>query len=231
MIKFLKNEDVVQTRFTVAKQQIFENVLLDLILATDENEETYPLRLPTYGCDNNKSGSCEPILNPNVYLADTSFKDDNEIGFEIGKYINENLVFYPSGSSGWSEDTNPINLNGTYKRQVYNTVKKMHYNDYNNCYNIFGFNNYNQNTAVLNLNNDFSVFYCTPLQAGDTIRPKSIVISNQAGDILSDIYDDGNNNLYLTGSHFINYHEFSSNSTDLVTSNGQYGLSFYLENN
>lgn len=231
MIKFLKNEDVVLTRFTVAKQQVFENVLLDLILATDENEKTYPLRLPTYGCDNNKSGSCELILNPNVYLADTSFKNDNEIGFEIGKFVDENIVFYPSGSGQWSQESNPVNQNGTYKRQVYNTIKKMHYNNYNNCYNIFGFNTFNQNSAVLNLNNDFSVFYCTPEQAGDTIRPKSVVISNQAGDILSDIYDDGKNNLYLTGSHFINYHEFSSDTTNLVSSPGEFGLSYYLENN
>ena len=211
MIKFFKNEDILVTKFVVSKQQVVDNILLDLILGTDGND-VFPIIIPVGVCNNITSGSCEPNFNNNAYLANSGFVNNELPEFEIGKYFNSSSVFYPSGSVGWTSENNPMNVNGTYKRQVYNTVKNMYYNNYNNCYNIFGFNTFNINNDDLNLTNEFSLYSLRVDQAGDTIRPKSVIISNQSGDILSDIYDDGNNNLFLTGSHFTNYYEFSSNT-------------------
>ena len=230
MIKFFKTQDILTTRFVVARPQVIDNILVDLIFGNDGNDTVFPISIPFLQCDNNKSGSCEPILIDNAYLADTNFIQEDIPQFEIGKYINSSSVFYPSGSIGWSNETNPLNVNGTYKRQIYNTVNKMYYNNYNNSFNIFGLNNFDIQSRKLNLTNEFSLYSLTVAQAGDTIRPNTLMITNQTGDILSDVYDDGNNNLFLTGSHFVNYHEFSTNTTDLVNSYGQFGLSYYLEN-
>jgi len=230
MIKFFKTQDILTTRFVVTKPQIIDNIVADFIFGTDENNNIFPITIPFLNCDNNRSGSCEPIVISDAYLADTNFIQDDIPQFEIGKYRDETLVFYPSGSTGWSNETNPINIIGTYKGQVYNTVKNMYYNDYNNSYNIFGLNDLNLQNKKLNLVNEFSMYSLSTNQSGDTIRPKTLMITNQTGDILSDIFDDGNNNLYLTGSHFINYFEFSSNTTSSILNLGQYGLSYYLIN-
>lgn len=230
MIKFFKTQDIITTKFVVTKPQVIDNILVDLIFGNDGDDTFFPITIPFLECNNNKSGSCEPISINNAYLADTNFIQEDIPDFAVGKFIPSSSVFYPSGSIGWSNDTNPININGTYKRQVYNTINKMYYNNYNNSYNIFGLNDLNLQTKNLNLTNEFSLYSLSVDQAGDTIRPKTLIITNQTGDVLSDIYDDGNNNLYLTGSHFINYYEFSSNITSSVSSYGQYGLSSYLEN-
>lgn len=230
MIKFFKTQDVLTTRFVATKPQLIDNILVDLILGNDGEETVFPISIPFLECDNNKSGSCQPIKIDSAYLADSNFIQEDIPVFEIGKQINSSSVFYPSGSAGWSNETNPVNYNGTYKGQVYNTIKKMYYNDYNNSYNIFGLNDLNLQTKKLNLTNEFSLYSLSIDQAGDTIRPKTLMITNQTGDVLSDIFDDGNNNLYLTGSHFVNYYQFTSNNTSLVTSYGQYGLSSYLQN-
>lgn len=230
MIKFFKTQDILTTKFVVAKPQVIDNILVDLIFGNDGDDITFPIVLPFIECNNNKSGSCIPNSINTGYLADTNFVQNDIPVFEIGQYVNSSSVFYPSGSAEWSSEQNPMNVNGTYKRQVYNTVQKMYYNNYNNSYNIFGLNDLNIQSKNLNLSNEFSLYSLSIDQAGDTIRPKTLMITNQTGDILSDIFDDGNNNLYLTGSHFINYFEFSTNLTGLINSYGQYGLSKYLEN-
>jgi hypothetical protein len=230
MIKFFKTQDVLTTRFVVAKPQVIDNIFLDLIFGNDGDDVTFPITVPFLQCNNNFSGSCEPIKITNAYLADTNFIQNDIPDFYIGKYLNSSSIFYPSSSVEWSNETNPVNINGTYKGQIYNTIDKMYYNNYNNAYNRFGLNDTVLQNKKLNLANEFSLYSLAVNQAGDTIRPNTVVITNQTGDVLSDIYDDGNNNLFLTGSHFVDYYQFSSNSTSLVTSYGQYGLSYYLKN-
>lgn len=231
MIKFFKNQDIIVNKFVTTKEQTLNNIILDLILGTDASlENTFPIILPVEQCDDIYSGSCKPKINKDTHLANTDFSDDNIPEFSIGKYVFSGSVFYVSGSSEWREDTNPLNINGTYKRQVYNTIKRMHYNNYNNVYNIFGFNQLNIDNQNLNLCNEFSLYSLKVNQAGDSIRPNTIRIINQTGDILSDIFDDGHNNLFLTGSHFINKYEFDTNTTSSIKNSGVCGLGYYLDN-
>lgn len=193
-------------------------------------DNQFPIILPVEQCDDIYSGSCEPILNQDSYLANTAFSENRTPDFSIGKYVFSGSVFYTSGSVGWNEETNPVNVDGTYKRQVYNTVKKMYYNNYNNSYNIFGIDQPSINNENFNLFNEFSLYSLQVSQGGDKIRPNSIRISNQTGDILSEIYDDGNYNLYLTGSNFINLYNFTSTTTSSIINTGICGLGYYLEN-
>jgi ABC-type amino acid transport substrate-binding protein len=181
-------------------------------------------------CDNNKSGSCDGITSNGVYLSITQFEESAQIDFSVGKYVNSSSVFYPSSSVNWNPTVNPVNINGTYKGQVYNTVNKMYYNDYNNSYNIFGFDDYDHQRTKLDLTNDFSLYRLSVPQTGDGIKKNSVVIYNQSGDIVSNILDDGNHNLILDGTHFINSYEFTTGNEDTVENQGTYGLGYYLLN-
>jgi len=231
MIKFFKTQDVLVTRFTVSKEKTFNNVLNNLLVGTDGTDDsTFPIQLSYISCDNNKSGSCEGVYFDDIYLAMTQFEEASQIDFSVGKYVNSSSVFYPSSSAKWNPVVNPVNVNGTYKGQVYNTVDKMYYNDYNNSYNIFGFDDYDNQRTKLDLTNDFSLYKLSVSQTGDGIKRNSVVIYNQSGDIVSNIEDDGNHNLILGGTYFINSYEFTTGSKDTVENRGTYGLGYYLLN-
>lgn len=226
MIKFFKNQDIIITPFTIAQPQLVNNVLNDLILA-NEGDVVFPLIVPITQCNDNMSGSCQQsLVEVDGYLATSQFQDT--ISFQIGKYIPSGSVFYPSGSVHWSQETNPVNVDGTYQRQIYNTVWRMYYNNYNNAYNIFGFDEYDTSKTSLRLTNEFSVLNLSISQTGDKIRPGSVVLNNQTGDIVADIVDDGNNNLRLSGSYFVNKYELTSDSTDLTTPLALCGLGAYI---
>jgi len=231
MIKFFKTQDVLVTRFTVSKEKTFNNVLNNLLSGTDGTDDSvFPIQLSYFSCDNNKSGSCEGFYFDDIYLAMTQFEEASQIDFSVGKYVNSSSVFYPSSSAKWNPVVNPVNVNGTYKGQVYNTVDKMYYNDYNNSYNIFGFDDYDNQRTKLDLTNDFSLYKLSVSQTGDGIKRNSVVIYNQSGDIVSNIEDDGNHNLILGGTYFINSYEFTTGSKDTVENRGTYGLGYYLLN-
>lgn len=231
MIKFFKTQDVLVTRFTVSKEKTFNNVLNNLLSGTDGTDDSvFPIQLSYFSCDNNKSGSCEGVYFDDIYLAMTQFEEASQIDFSVGKYVNSSSVFYPSSSVKWNPVVNPVNVNGTYKGQVYNTVDKMYYNDYNNSYNIFGFDDYDHQRTKLDLTNDFSLYKLSVSQTGDGIKRNSVVIYNQSGDIVSNIEDDGNHNLILGGTYFINSYEFTTGSKDTVENRGTYGLGYYLLN-
>lgn len=231
MIKFFKTQDIIVTRFNLTKQKTFNNILNNLLSGTDGTDDTiFPIQLSYIACDNNKSGSCEGVSYDDIYLAITQFEQVSQIDFSVGKYVNSSSVFYPSSSVKWNQYTNPVNVNGTYKGQIYNTVDKMYYNNYNNSYNIFGFDDYDRSTTKLNLANDFSLYRLAVNQTGDGIKRNSVVIYNQSGDIVSNIIDDGNHNLVLGGTYFINAFEFSTGSKDTVENRGTYGLGYYLLN-
>jgi hypothetical protein len=231
MIKFFKTQDVLVTRFTVSKEKTFNNVLNNLLSGTDGTDDSvFPIQLSYFSCDNNNSGSCEGVYFDDIYLAMTQFEEASQIDFSVGKYVNSSSVFYPSSSAKWNPVVNPVNVNGTYKGQVYNTVDKMYYNDYNNSYNIFGFDDYDNQRTKLDLTNDFSLYKLSVSQTGDGIKRNSVVIYNQSGDIVSNIEDDGNHNLILGGTYFINSYEFTTGSKDTVENRGTYGLGYYLLN-
>ncbi len=231
MIKFFKTQDVLVTRFTVSKEKTFNNVLNNLLVGTDGTDDsTFPIQLSYISCDNNKSGSCEGITFDGSYLAITQFEQLSQIDFSVGKYVNSSSIFYPSSSVKWNPTVNPVNIDGTYKGQIYNTVNKMYYNNYNNSYNIFGFDDYDNQRTKLDLTNDFSLYRLSVGQTGDGIKRNSVVIYNQSGDIVSNIEDDGNHNLILGGTYFINSYEFTTGSKDTVENRGTYGLGYYLLN-
>ena len=239
MIKFLKNQDIQITTFAVAKKNVSDNIFYDLILASDGTYD-FPLFIPIQECDYNynslQTGSFATInyvcdgstYNTNGFLACSPFTDQNNPSFRLGLYIPSSSVFYPVGDPNYNPLTNPTNLDGTYQGQVYNTIKKMYYNNYNNAYQQFGFDGYDTSLAQLNLDDKFVSYTLNVTQSGDRIRPKSILINNQTGDIVAYIADDGNHNLYLSGSYFINDFELNTHNTSSTVNYCYQGVGRYL---
>lgn len=246
MVKFLKNQDIQVTSFAIAKNKNANNIFADLILATDENYN-FPLIISVEECDYNfnfletgsfvsvptsNNGLCEgSILNQNGFLACSPILNENNPVLQFGLKYPDNYVFYPINSSGYNAITNPINQDGTYQGQIYNTIKNMYYNNYNNSYQIFGFDGFNTSYAKLDITNNFISYTLNVTQSGDRIRANSITINNQTGDIIANIKDDGLNNLYLSGSYFINQYEVHTNNTDAVINYGECGIGKYISDN
>lgn len=228
MIKFLKNQDIQITNYAVAKSKIADNLLQDLILATDEQYE-FPLILPIEETNlnfnsSNLTGSLSLLynqcdlnyINQSGFLSSFPSTDDNNPTFQIGKKYADGVVFYPKDSPYYNSEQNPLNIDGTYQGQIYNTTKNMYYNNYNNAYNQFGFDGFNTTGSNLNLQNKFVSYTLNVTQSGDRIRPLSITINNQSGDIVTFIKDDGKYNLYLSGSYFVNcYESFTLNKNNI----------------
>lgn len=242
MIKLLKNQDIQVTNFAVAKKKSANNFFPDLILANDETY-SFPLLVPTEECDYNFNGSdvtgsfatisstsnCNPgLINDSGYLACSPIINDNNPSHQIGLKYKNNIVFYPSDNPFYVESDNPMNDDGTYKGQVYNTIKNFYYNNYNNSYNIFGFDGFDTSRAKLILESQFVSYTFNITQSGDRIRPFSVTIHNQTGDIVADINDDGNYNLKLSGSYFINNFEMYTTNKVNVINYGETGLGKYL---
>lgn len=240
MIKFFKNQDIQITNFAVAKGKVADTLFLDLILATDD-EYSFPLILPVEETNvnfnsKNITGSFSRLynqcdlnfINNNGYLASFPSTDDNNPDFQLGKKYADDFVFYPQNSIYYNSTQNPVNLDGTYQGQIYNTIKNMYYNDYNNAYNQFGFDGFNTSTAKLNLQDIFVTYTLSVPQTGDRVRPFSININNQTGDIVTYIKDDGKNNLYLSGSFFINNFESFTYNKDNIINQCNSGIGKYI---
>lgn len=229
MIKFFKNQDIQITNFAVTKTKAADDLFLDLILATDDNYQ-FPLIIPVEETNlnfnsSNITGSLSRLykqcdltyLNNDGYLASYPSSDDNNPTFQKGKKYPSDFVFYPENSIYYNSVNNPVNTDGTYQGQIYNTIKNMYYNDYNNAYNQFGLDGFNTSNVKLNLQDTFVTYTLSVPQTGDRIRPFTININNQTGDIVTYIKDDGKNNLYLSGSFFINCIEsFTYNSNNVI---------------
>lgn len=231
MIKFFKNEDVVFTKYSVSNKKTSNNIVPNDLLAGTTGNFNFPIKLDILECDHNKSGSCDEVNVETSYFLKISNDLTQTLDFQIGKKINDDVVFYDTSSIYYNSFDNPINKDGSYKGQVYNTTKKMYYNDYNNSYNQFGFDGYDTSKATLNLSNEFSSLKLKISETGNKILPKSVRINNQSGDIVADIIDDGNNNLILSGSFFINKTEIKSESTNLTIPMNAGGLGRYILQN
>lgn len=230
MIKFFKSDEIITTKFTAIKDQLRNNIVVDNFLYGNENEDIlYPIILTSEVCDDNTSGSCSPLSYVEGIALSPSYEFDIE--HQDGLHIHSSSIFYPSSSVYFNAGSNPLNTDGTYKRQVYNTIKKMYYNDYNNSYNIFGVEGFDTSKTKLNLANEFTTINLKVSDGGDKIQPNTVKIKNQSGDITSDIIDDGYNNLIMSGSHFINKYEIGSDSTLTTKRNeADYGVASVIQN-
>lgn len=128
---------------------------------------------------------------------------------EEGYFVSSSYVFYDSASAAkYGQVAAVQNSNGTYKRLVYQLVKNAYYNE--NVAQSFGLETTDPD-KVFKVLQDTCVRITLPrVYFGEAILKDSVIIYDYSKDKNYTLYDDTYGNLYVDGTHFINYTDVTS---------------------
>lgn len=119
---------------------------------------------------------------------------------EEGYFVSSSYNFY---------DTDERNSDGTYKRLVYQLVKNSYYNP--NIAQNFGLETTDTDKVFKILQNTCIRVTLPRIYFGDSILRDSVVITDYSKDKVYTFFDDTYGNLYVDGTHFIDYVDLTSN--------------------
>jgi PKD repeat protein len=129
---------------------------------------------------------------------------------EEGYFVSSSYNFYDSASAAlYGFTAAEQNDNGTYKRLVYQLVKNAYYNS--NIALNFGLETTDTDKVVKILQNTCIRVTLPRIYFGDSILRDSVVITDYSKDKVYTFFDDTYGNLYVDGTHFINYVDLTSN--------------------
>lgn len=205
MIKSLNRDDVQVTPFVAKKLWNPTNIeATDLILwMSGSLSGSISHIYIDYG-----DGTTSPVTNSVCNLA-LQQQEDNFVQYHRG--LNITGTFFPVGNQYYNSTSNPVNIDGTYMRMVYNTNKQLFYNTYDNPIQLWGVENFNLQSTYRILTDVMDVFTIPKSYFGEKISPYSVKIIDDQYDFNYIIVDDGNGNLILTGSYFSTFQEKYSN--------------------
>jgi PKD repeat protein len=128
---------------------------------------------------------------------------------EEGYFVSSSYNFYDSASAAlYGFTASEQNVNGSYKRLVYQLVKNAYYNS--NIALNFGLETTDSDKVVKILQNTCIRVTLPRIYFGDSILRDSVVITDYSKDKVYTFYDDTYGNLYVDGTHFINYTDVTS---------------------
>ena len=205
MIKSLNRDDVQVTPFVAKKLWNPTNIeATDLILwMSGSLSGSISHIYIDYG-----DGTTSPVTKSVCNLA-LQQQEDNFVQYHRG--LNITGTFFPVGNQYYNSTSNPVNIDGTYMRMVYNTNKQLFYNTYDNPIQLWGVENFNLQSTYRILTDVMDVFTIPKSYFGEKISPYSVKIIDDQYDFNYIIVDDGNGNLILTGSYFSTFQEKYSN--------------------
>lgn len=201
MIKSLNRDDVQVTPFVAKKLWNPTNIeATDLILwMSGSLSGSISHIYIDYG-----DGTSVPTTSSTCDLA-LQQQEDNFVQYHRG--LNITGTFFPVGNQYYNSSSNPVNIDGTYMRLVYNTNKQLFYNTYDNPVQLWGVENFNLQSTYRILTDVMDVFTIPKNYFGEKISPHSVIIIDSQDDSTYLIKDDGNQNLILSGSYFSTYQE------------------------
>lgn len=202
MLKSLNRDDIQVTPFVAKKKwnpQNIDNDDLILWMSASLSGSISHIYID-YG-----DGLTSPYLNSSCALALQQQENNINIIYEQGTYISG--TFFQKDSNYYESDLNPLNIDGSYKRLVYDVYKNLFYNSYENPVQLLGVENINLSGSRRNLTDIIDVFTLTKEQYGEKIVPKSVKIIDSQLNEQYTIVDDGQTHLLITGSYFINFQE------------------------
>ena len=201
MIKSLNRDDVQVTPFVAKKLWNPTNIeATDLILwMSGSLSGSISHIYIDYG-----DGTSVPTTSSTCDLA-LQQQEDNFVQYHRG--LNITGTFFPVGNQYYNSSSNPVNIDGTYMRLVYNTNKQLFYNTYDNPVQLWGVENFNLQSTYRILTDVMDVFTIPKNYFGEKISPHSVTIIDSQDDSNYLIKDDGNQNLILSGSYFSTYQE------------------------
>ena len=201
MIKSLNRDDIQVTPFVAKKLWNPTNIeATDLILwMSGSLSGSISHIYIDYG-----DGTTSPVTNSVCNLA----LQQQEYDFvQYHRGLNITGTFFPVGNQYYNSASNPVNIDGTYMRMVYNTNKQLFYNTYDNPTQLWGVENFNLQSTNRILTDVIDVFTIPKNYFGEKISPHSVIIIDNQDDSTYLITDDGNQNLILSGSYFSTYQE------------------------
>jgi len=207
MVKSLKRYQVQITPFEAAKNWALNNVdNNDLLLfesTGSDDGEPLDLEFIDYG-----DGVTTPFTSSECEIA-LEQQPDDKVGFRDGM----NIV------GSFYSDTDPVNVDGTYKRTVYCQVRTTFYNDYRNVTQLWGVENIDfENSKTKRRLTDKLRMYDIPRSVyGDKIVPNSVKIYDTSLDNDYIIADDGNGNLFAEKNLFSKQQELGDFANEFQT--------------
>jgi hypothetical protein len=201
MIKLLKKYQVQSTPFNATKKWSLNNTENDNLLLTEDGIP-YALEFLDYG-----DGSGLPVDNASCDIA-LEQQDANLAIVEEG--LNVTGIFYPN--------SDPQNIDGTYKRSIYYQVKTMFYNLYLDPTKMWGSEDidFELSETKRKLSDKFRLINIPRTVFGDKIIPNTVIAYDDSSDNEYTITDDGNGNLFA-GTNIFAYQQelgYFSNSFD-----------------
>ena len=214
MIKQLKKYDVQTTPFTATKSWELRN--------------TEPQNLVIV-----ESGSESPVGDDTpVALEFINYTTDYEYGIlsalcniALEQQENDPVIFEEGISgSGLFYPTDTQNINGSYKRLVYQQILRAFYNNYRNPLKIFGIENIDFQTSGMfrYLNQEFKVFSLPIKQFGEKIVEGSVYFVDNAFDDVYEVVDDTKGNLYAQPNLFSKIQEVRNFGNDIFDGTSSY---------
>jgi len=141
---------------------------------------------------------------------------------EEGYFVSSSYLFYDSASAAkFGQTPADQNNNGTYKRLVYQLIKNSYYND--NIAQSFGLETTDADKVFKVLQNTCVRITLPRIYFGESIQTDSVVIYDYSKDKDYTLYDDTYGNLYVDGTHFINYVDVKSKAPTTTFTNGTVG--------
>jgi len=201
MIKSINKNNVLITPFIATKGcemsgiQTDDLLLIEATPATGSSPATSSIPIALDFVDYG-AGVNNPVLNRNCSLALEQQTLDQVI-YEEG--ISGSGMFYP--------DAEAVNINGSYKRLVWNQIKSAFYNEHHNPTQLFGMENVDVNLSGTKrlFANRVRVFTVPRIVFGEKLLENSIRLIDNALDDKYVIVDDGQGNLIAKDNLFSKY--------------------------
>lgn len=214
MIKSLKKYEVQLTPFVATKHWTLNNIDNTNILLT-EDDFAIALEFLDYG-----NGSGLPFVNSACDIA--LEQQDNDLA-KLEEGLKVTGPFYPN--------TDPKNLDGTYKRPIYYQVKTLFYNTYLDPTKIWGIENidFQESKTQRQLSDRFRLIDIPKNVFGDKITPLSVNMFDNTLDNNYLITDDGNGNLFAGTNLFSHQQELGEYGNDFKIGSSSF-CDFYWAN-
>lgn len=191
MLKNLKRSDIQVTPFVATKPWVITNFQNQDLLLWESGSLTNNFISQEF--IDYQTGNDLPILNRECNIA-LEQQNNDVILYEEGEKI----------TGTFSEETDPKNNTGTYKRLVYTTTKNCFYNDYNDPTKMFGMEHIDfplSNTKKI-LSDKFRSFNVPKSCFGEKMLENSILLVDNSLDDNFVITDDGDGNIVIKDNVF-----------------------------
>jgi hypothetical protein len=192
MIKNLKRNDTQVTPFVATKDWTLSNVTNEALILLDHT---------------GSNGEDLAISWERIVYGDGSYPYTASRGAIALDQQDADSVIYQEGVSGsgiFYPNSEPTNLDGTYKRLVYTMLKNMFYNDYKDPTKLWGMENLDINLDGVKrfIGQKIRSFMVPRINFGEKILENSVRLTDNSLDNEYTIADDGNSNLFAETNLF-----------------------------